>query len=227
MNVTDNDNNTALWLRYAPYLMFDQREPFYPDFVGVTVLDQPGPSPSFRRTLEFSDERVKHIVEYAIWWDYEIGHLYELEHVWVYVGQDGEVVDCEASFHGRVLKGLLKDRSNLLDGTHVRLYSQPGKHAFSPITDIFELLPDLYTNANERAGVDGLLTNELFHGLIATNDEIDGLVWRHLQSLSFVPAMEFEEYYFAPELFMPWSSLFRIIPERIEARVQELKRQYL
>jgi hypothetical protein len=39
--------------------------------------------------------------------------------------------------------------------------------------------------------------------------------------------MEFEEYYFAPELFMPWSSLFRIIPERIEARVQELKRQYL
>ena len=40
-------------LSYAPVIMFDQNEPFYPDFVGVSVIEHSGPSPSFRRELQF------------------------------------------------------------------------------------------------------------------------------------------------------------------------------
>jgi hypothetical protein len=36
-------------------------------------------------------------IEYAIWWDWDIGHLYELEHVWVYLDADRQVIRGEAS----------------------------------------------------------------------------------------------------------------------------------
>ncbi|WP_440109544.1 hypothetical protein [Paenibacillus sp. QZ-Y1] len=210
---------------YAPVLMFDQNEPFYPDFVGVSVLDRSGPSPSFRREVHFPTEVVQYVIEYAIWWDYEIGHLYEMEHVWVYVDHDGEVVDCEASFHGKVLRGLLKDRVNMV-GRHVCLYSQPGKHAFSPLPVVFELLPDLYSAAGAKAGCDGLLVNELFRVYFETNDEIDGQVREYLQTKAFVPAMVFEEFLLEPAMFMTWEQLFVIIPQRIARRLSDLEQLY-
>ncbi|PWW43905.1 MULTISPECIES: hypothetical protein [Paenibacillus] len=209
-------------MSYAPVLMFDRNEPFYPDFVGVSILDQSGPSPSFQREIHFPVEAVHYVIEFSIWWDYEIGHLYEMEHVWIYVGHDGEVVDCEASFHGRVLRGLLKDRVNVV-GRHVCLYSQPGKHAFSPIPVVFELLPDLYSAAGANAGCDGLLVNEMFRDYFQTNEEIDASVRSFLQTKAFVPSMEFEEFLLEPSLFMPWKQLFAMIPERIENRLRELE----
>ncbi|MFE6075873.1 hypothetical protein ACFVQB_15480 [Paenibacillus sp. NPDC057886] len=213
-------------MSYAPVLMFDRNEPFYPEFVGVSILDQPGPSPSFQREIHFPVEAVQYVIEFSIWWDYEIGHLYEMEHVWVYVGHDGEVVDCEASFHGKVLRGLLKDRANMV-GRHVCLYSQPGKHAFSPLPVVFELLPDLYSAAGAKAGCDGLLVNELFRGYFETNDEIDGQVRDYLQTKAFVPAMEFEEFLLEPAMFMTWDQLFVIIPQRIARRLSELEEMYV
>ncbi|WP_128101678.1 hypothetical protein [Paenibacillus sp. DCT19] len=208
--------------KYAPVLMFDLNEPFYPDFVGISVLERPGASPSFRREIDFPMEAVQYVIEYAIWWDYEIGHLYEMEHVWIYVGHDGEVVDCEASFHGKVLRGMLKDRMNVVDN-QVFLYSQPGKHAFSPLPVVFELLPDLYSAAGAKAGCDGLLVNELFQDYFETNAEIDARVQKYLLSKSFIPAMVFEEYHLKLETFMPWDQLFTLIPQRIKSRLKELE----
>ncbi|MGF9697097.1 hypothetical protein [Paenibacillus sp. MABNR03] len=209
-------------MSYAPILMFDQNEPFYPDLVGISILEKPGPSPSFNREILFPLEAVQFVIEYAIWWDYEIGHLYELEHVWVYVGHDGEVVDCEVSFHGKVLRGLLKDRVNMVD-RHVCLYSQPGKHAFSPLPVVFELLPDLYSAAGVKAGCDGLLVNDLFKDYYQTNELIDARVRDYLQTKAFVPAMQFKEYILEPERFMTWDKLFEIIPQRIMSRLIELE----
>jgi hypothetical protein len=68
---------------YAPLLRFDQREPFLPLAAGYTIFGQSGPSPSFPRTIEVGPG--EQVVEYAIWWDWDIVHLYELEHVWVYL----------------------------------------------------------------------------------------------------------------------------------------------
>jgi hypothetical protein len=93
---------------YAPLLYFDRQEPFYPVRIGISVLHNGDPSPSFRRKFEWMDAAIDYVIEFAIYWDYDIQHLYELEHVWVYVGMDGAVVDAEASFHGdRIWKGEL------------------------------------------------------------------------------------------------------------------------
>jgi hypothetical protein len=217
-------NWTADWIsNYAPYIYFDKNEPFFPVRVGITVLEASGPSPSTRRTFEFNDPQLQYVIEYAIYWDYDIQHLYELEHVWVYVGRDGEVLDCDASYHGRHFKGLLRDRSNLEDGTHVRLYSQPGKHAFMPNPEMFYLLPDLMTATDELAGRRGLLVTGPFDGVYATDDETDKLVEQYLRTFRFKPAMEFEEYRLDPGLYATWPELHREVPLRIKERLAEIR----
>lgn len=219
----NRDMNYEWIAKYAPYIYFDDNEPFFPVRVGITVLEEAGPSPSTRRTFDFKDPKVKAIIEYAIYWDYDIQHLYELEHVWVYVGHDGEVADCDASFHGRHFKGLLHDRSNIADGTHVILYSQPGKHAFLPQPEMFYLLPDLMISTDETAGRRGLLITGPFDGVYTTDEETDRLVEQYLKTFRFKPAMTFKEYRIDPALYVTWPELHAEVPLRIKDRLAEIK----
>src|SRR5690606_38814 len=88
-----------LALQHAPPIFFDREEPLFPDRVGCTVIDRPGPSPSFPRVFRpLPGER---IIEYAIYWDWDIGHHYELEHAWVFLDANERVRKVEASWHGR------------------------------------------------------------------------------------------------------------------------------
>lgn len=90
----------ALAARYAPIIQFDAREPFLPLAAGYTVFRTDADSPSFPRRIELSptgQPPAATAIEYAIWWDWDIGHLYELEHAWVYLDSDGQVVRAEAS----------------------------------------------------------------------------------------------------------------------------------
>lgn len=210
--------------KYAPYIYFDQKEPFFPVKVGWTILETPGPSPSFPRELIFDRQKIKCVIEYAIYWHFDIGHLYELEHAWVYVDHQGQVADCEASFHGKYLKGLLKDKSNLEGGTHVRLYSQPGKHAFAPLYQLFELLPDFETATFEDAGRDGLCITRVAKGRYDTNEETDRMIRRYLQQYKFRPSLEFERYVIPDDLFVPWPVLDDEIPNFIAAKLEEIRR---
>lgn len=216
----------SLWLTYAPSIWFDRKEPFFPDRIGVTVITEPSASPSFNRSFSFDQPQLAKIIEYAIWWDYESGHLYELEHVWVYIGKDGEVLDCEVSFHGKVLKGLRKDRSNLIHPHQVQLYSQPGKHAFSPIAELFELLPNAAAATTSLVGKDGLLVNEMFAHAFQTNAQIDAWVRAYLSNFTFTPSFQFEPYEWHEALFTTWAELREEIPARIHARVAELQQMY-
>jgi hypothetical protein len=82
--------------RHLPVLMLDRAEPFAPQAIGWTVYRAPGPSVSCRHAIA---PRGDAVIEYAIFYDWDIGHLYDLEHIWVHV-QDDRVVGLEASFHG-------------------------------------------------------------------------------------------------------------------------------
>lgn len=202
--------------RYSPIIYFDENEPFFPVLVGITLFERPGqPSPSMKkRTIEFDPAQINFAIEYAIYFDYDIGHMYELEHFWVYVGHDGAVVDAEASFHGDYFKALLNDRRNLQD-THVVIYSQPGKHAFAPSVEFLEMIPSLYTDTYENAGKGGLMVPGILAGAYETNAEIDRKVTAYLQSCKFKPSMKFVPYTLSAELFMPWPALAEAIPRRI------------
>jgi len=163
LTTPQDDAARSLAARYAPILRFDAHEPFLPLAAGYTIFRESGPSPSFQRghKIELAPAEkpaAALAIEYAIWWDWDIGHLYELEHVWVYVDATGRVVRTEASWHGGQHDMSLDGRL-ALDGDHVLLFSEPGKHAFAPTPDWFRARRAEFKRSETRtlAGVGGVL----------------------------------------------------------------------
>jgi hypothetical protein len=208
--------------KFSPHLLFDKNEPFFPIRIGYTIFEDSGKSPSFPREIVFNDT-LKYVIEYAIYWDFDSEHLFELEHVWIYIDKDETIYDCEASFHGKFLRGLLEDRSNILNGTHVKLYSQPGKHAFSPLPEFFKLVPNYKTATYEFAGRDGLIVTKVGEGRYSTTPEINKMVHAYMQKYKFHPSMEFESYSIPDSLYVPWTELYNEIPVLINEKLEYIK----
>ena len=216
------DLNIAL--KYSPYILFDKAEPFSVDHIGYTVLRTSGQSPSFRRSISFNVEDAAFCIEYAVYFDYDIQHLYDLEHIWVYVDHQGQICDAEASFHGIYLKSMSLGNSILRENFHLEIYCQPGKHAFLPKGHLFKMLPDWYLACNALAGQEGLLVPNMFKDQFCTNAQRDELVCRYIRShFSFEPTLKFESRPLSDSLFVPWQKLKKNIPKRIENQLIKIQ----
>ncbi|MFZ6026132.1 MAG: HAD family hydrolase [Chloroflexota bacterium] len=211
--------------RYAPVICFDAAEPFFPLVAGYSVFHGEEQSPSFLRRIA-RDWRPAWAtaVEYAIWWDWDIGHLYELEHVWVYLDSAGELVWVEASSHGAYASMLREGRTIPCDGTHPIVYAQPGKHAFSPTPYWFELYRDMvFAETSCRAGRGGVLVKEEYARQIAKTPANDALAAGWLRAQAFTPTMEFtRSFSIGPELLVPWPVLDTWIPLRVNHWLAQL-----
>ncbi|CAI6040651.1 HAD family hydrolase [Cohnella sp. JJ-181] len=214
----------TLAARYAPILLLDRREPFRPIRAGITVFREDGRSPSFDRQIRLDAGKHACVIEYTIYWDYDIQHLYDLEHVWIYVGHGGEVVSCEASFHGRWLVGLTRDRGNLEGGSRARLYVQPGKHAMSPSEEALHLLPDLASCCMEDAGTGGLLEPAMFAGEFraGASADADADAERHLRGFGFRPSFDYFPWAWPADAFVLWDALREEIPIRMRSLVARI-----
>ena len=205
--------------RYAPIIYFDAAEPFLPLYAGYTAFRAAAPSPSFPRYVAIEPPAVL-AIEYAIWWDWDIQHLYELEHAWVFVDAAGAVVGVESSQHGASASGGLA----LEEGRAV-LYAEPGKHALA--SDRAQLLERSARTADacgRRAGVGGVWVTPLFRGRIAVKNPVaDQLVRTHLRRLAFEPRWEWSRRVDIAALpLLPWPLLDTAIPQIVAARVSEL-----
>ena len=98
-----------LALRYAPIVHFDQNETIPLQAVGYTIAKATTRSQSFPKREIVVPQDAAFVIEYAYYWDYDIQHMYDLEHIWVTVSGDGQVMDAEGSFHGKYLKLLLPE----------------------------------------------------------------------------------------------------------------------
>ena len=222
----DIDLNLAA--RYAPILKFDAREPFLPLAVAYSIFRKNTLSPSFSRRIELNEvERpaADLAIEYAIWWDWDIVHLYELEHIWVFLDKQGQIVRGEASWHGDCRNMGANDRFPLTD-ERLTLYSEPGKHAFAPnagwLQDNAEKTRQL---CRQMAGTGGLLVTPLFKELASLKTPgVDRLVFAFLQRRAFEPSFEFSRSFsISAEILVPWPALYRWIPERLAWLIDSLK----
>ena len=244
----------ALAARYAPLMRFDRLEPFLPSFAGYTIFRQDAPSPSFPRRVtlrpafpliaeddaraiarlfpdgtlpEVPDLTAALVVEYAIWWDWDIQHLYELEHVWSYVGADGRLLYAEASWHGSYFPMLWQGQTPR-QGDHPVVYSTPGKHAFVPdpylLTGTVMERENLRRTCYFRAGTGGLLYKEdLFRGKYETGSIRDALANGYLKERAFDPSFEFSRAVQLDEaMLVPWPALYEWIPRRIDRVLNDL-----
>ncbi len=215
--------------RYAPLIYFDHNEPFLPLAVGYTFLYADGDSPSFRRRIELSGRHAPATmaIEYAIWWDWDIQHLYELEHTWTYVGADGAVVYAEVSWHGDFAPAVLDDGSVPLRDGHPVVFSQPGKHAFVPAPQpLIEIHQRTAQSCGQKAGSDGLLVTDLFKGILDARKtaEADALANAYLKAHAFKPASLWDkEVLITRDMLAPWPALFAWIPARIDWCLAQLR----
>jgi FMN phosphatase YigB (HAD superfamily) len=221
-----NADDVALAARFAPVIQFDAAEPFLPLVVGYTIFRKEEQSPSFYRRIQRGWRPAWAVaIEYAIWWDWDIGHLYELEHVWVYLDEAQNPVWVEASSHGVYASMLLEGGAIPMDGTHPVVYAQPGKHAFSPTPHWFEMFRDMvFAETSPYAGRGGVLVKAEYARQIAKTPEIDAKVAAWLRRKVFTPAMQFTlPFRVTPEMLVPWPALDAWIPRRVNWWIDQLQ----
>ncbi len=215
-------NDRELAIKYAPHLYFDKKEPFTIDRIGYSVIRGSGRSPSFERDICIEEEKTAFVIEYQLYYDYDIQHMYDLEHFWVYVDHNGRVLDGEASAHGSFLN-CYRYKMILEEDTHIPIYVQPGKHALLPDGNLFKLFSDYEMVCNKLAGVDGLLTAGMFKGLIKKNSYIDYRVCSYIrEKFSFEPSLDFYPVHYEEDIIVTWEELYRIIPQRINKLLKGL-----
>jgi hypothetical protein len=214
----------ALAARHAPLIYFDAREPFLPLAAGYTIFTRDGASSSMQREIQLTPSgkpAAACAIEYAIWWDWDIHHLYELEHAWVYLDHQDQVVRLEGSWHGEYHEIALTREDN-----RAVLLSEPGKHAFAPDPSWFRQR----TAENRRIETQavgmhaGVLINSMFAGKIREQIFDQVLARSYLIQQAFVPAWDFStRFSFRIETLVPWATLAAWIPRRVNACLAELE----
>lgn len=211
-----------LAIKYAPHLYFDKNEPFTIDQIGYTVIVQSQRSPSFNRDIPVDKSKVDFVIEYALYYDFDIQHMYDLEHFWVYVDYNGRVCDGEASAHGSYMN-CFRYAGRVEDETHIPVYVQPGKHALMPDGQMFKLFGDYDVVCGKRAGIAGLLVNDLFRGRLIEDMYIDYEICKYIREhFSFQASLEFHPVSYGEDILVTWDELYEIIPKRINKLLKEM-----
>ncbi len=215
--------------QYSPIIRFDIREPFLPIVAGYTVFDSAEESASFPRQVELKGNQYEaHLaIEYAIWWDWDIEHLYELEHVWVYINDQGQLVHAEASWHGGFHDMMRTSDTLPMRDNHLIVLSEPGKHAFAPEVSWFERRRRETRHVCRHPGKGGVWVTPLFEGVILSKShEMDMLVQRYLSKFAFEPTYNFsQEFSIASDRLVPWAALNEWIPRRVNWQLKRLDKK--
>lgn len=150
-----------LFQKYCPLLKEDEHEPFHITGIGCRLFTESGKSPTSNYRIELPDKGCK-AIEYAFFWDYDIQHLYDLEHAFIYLDKENRITDLISSFHGRFYR-----QSDIsFEGARPVLYIQPGKHALMAHPEYFRLFPDLESACNVKAGADGVAVPDMIKGIV-------------------------------------------------------------
>jgi glycerophosphoryl diester phosphodiesterase len=225
LSTPQDTGDRSIAARYAPIIRFDSREPFLPIAAGYTLFRQSGPSQSFSRGRVVDlKPPARMAIEYAIWWDWDIGHLYELEHVWVFVDAGGHVVRAEASWHGGY-NDMIHGGSVAVDGDHPVLYSEPGKHAFAPTLDWFRerRATMARSETSALAGVGGVLIAPYISGAVKPSPLRTRLAHSYLAQHAFEPSWDFSQVFpVTAEMLVPWPALCAWMPHRVNAILDRL-----
>lgn len=208
--------------RHAPLLRLDAAEPFRPDAAGITLLAPGQRSPSCRHT-PCAPEGTAQVIEYALWWDGDIQHLYELEHVWISLDATGRPLACAASAHGA-----LREMDCAWQDHRPVLFCEPGKHAHAgdpaPILDRRAALTRTCTSAEDLTGIaiPDMLAAEL--SFLSAYDQFLGR--EYLASLRFTPTFDFTVTADTSDLlYLSWPELRAEIPRDLRARLETLRRR--
>jgi putative hydrolase of the HAD superfamily len=207
-----DEADAAFAAAHAPILVATADEPFPPRVYGYTIFRAAGPSPSSKFAVT---PRAAAVIEYAVWYDYDIAHLYDLEHVWVHVDAAGAVVAVEASRHGQ----RLDMAGAAVEAGHPVLAIETGKHAHWPTPAAMAPAHGFVTVACGRlAGAEGVHLGNRFAeaGLFSATPRERRIVRRMLHARRLVPDFSrWRRFSTATVHLTPWPRLAAWIPVRV------------
>ncbi|WP_137129124.1 HAD family hydrolase [Rhizobium sp. FY34] len=219
------DADTQLAARHLPLLRLDGCEPFLPLAAGFAVYGQESPSVSSKFTIR---PMAGTVVEYAIWYDWDIQHLYDLEHVWVHLDADEQVVKVEASRHGKRLVMRRPDGSVPVEEGRPVLFVEPGKHAHWADNGEMHVKSGTLIEAmcGAFAGEQGIHLSNRFsdRGLISASQLDIRLARLKMKRAAFGPCFEFTRTGDEGQgiTLVPWVQLEAWIPQRVARLVKDL-----
>ncbi|PRX10625.1 UNVERIFIED_ORG: putative hydrolase of the HAD superfamily [Martelella mediterranea] len=219
--VRDDDYDLAE--RLKPVLMLDSAEPAPPLALGYSVIRTAGKSPSSK--FHIAPLPGGTVIEYAIWHDWDIQHLYDLEHVWVHVDAGGAVARVEGSMHG--MRVAIDDGRGLpeMRGTRPVLYVESGKHAIWGVSRIMRAIAGarIAEMCGPDAGAGGIHLGNAFaeNGAWSATAEQHRLARLAMKRAAFVPRFDFPAPGAEPAL-VPWTALEQWIPKRMQALISAL-----
>jgi glycerophosphoryl diester phosphodiesterase len=120
------------------------------------------------------------------------------------------------------------ERHLALDGDHLMLYSEPGKHAFAPTPEWFKDRRQRFKRSETRdlAGASGILVAPYIRGKVTPTPLKTRLVHTYLSQQAFDPSWEFSQVFrFTPEMLIPWPALREWMPVRINHILDRLARE--
>ena len=219
---------------FLPIVHFDRRETIPLRAIGYTVFHETSPSISFPgRKVQVREGETA--IEYAYYWDYDIQHMYDLEHIWVWLDEGHHPVRAQGSFHGKYLN-LFGEGLEMLqpDGGHIHAFCQPGKHAFLPSGDLFCLVPGWFESCNTESGGPVLLgspfsaahredARDAFRPTAEDHLHSIGYIRSHL---AFEPSLSFREDSCSDVPLMTWAELQEKIPSWIFDECRRLSEIY-
>lgn len=219
-----DENDERLARALAPVIRFCANEPFFPSAVGISFISAPGQAVAAPRQIDF-EPGVARVIEYAVWWDWDIQHLYELEHIWLKLDENDKLVSVAASRHGGLYDMRRSDGSLPIENGRVTLYAEPGKHAFHPepasMEAVHKNLAGACSGTTLHAFSKGhILINDMFRDAFSCFTKEDHRrVRRYLQMRAFGPEFDFTQ---TVELaHLPFAS-FAALKTYIARRVPEI-----
>ncbi|MHA1820009.1 MAG: hypothetical protein ACTSU2_08155 [Promethearchaeota archaeon] len=161
--------------------------------------------------------RAAKVIEYAFYYHADIGHIYELEHVWAYLDKENNLIGIKGSRHGMpTVEYANPDDIKYYKG-HPYLFASPGKHAnyTSPREMHRRVLIRECTERTAKGVMKDIpfFTKEDWYRIMKVYPDPNYLAETFRKKYAFTPSFKFNRYCFpGKEDLIPWDELRQRIP---------------
>jgi hypothetical protein len=270
------DHEWELLKKYAPCLVFDDKEPFKPLMVGCTihycnhhppsldtyykryyplaqfidilrcivitiVYERPFPEVSkfivnrFQPVLMTIRDGLKithaaRVLEYALYYYTDIQHVYEMEHCWMYLDGNDQLIGAKGTRHGVYMTLYPNAKSIKYHKEHPILYVSPGKHEMGSDVSMFnfQILDAACSIGAGRVGVYRFYfapREELLPiAKLKIRKKIDKLyiIQQFQKKYAFHPALHWKKCRIMTPYLAPWEVLAKKVPQYVYEFLDQL-----
>jgi hypothetical protein len=160
-------------------------------------------------------KRAAKILEYAVLYDADIQHIYDLEHVWVYLDQKNEPISIKATRHGTIVTQYETPDKIRYQKGHPVLFASPGKHAY--YTSPNQLSRNILSNVNQ-SGADRVypiqwFDEEMWRKILPYYPGNVQIKLYFLENLTYKPSFRYRKYMIPNrKLMTSWDNLKAEVP---------------